>query len=66
MDGTSRTHGRIEKYYIQYSIRKLSGEEITSRPGCRSENNLRIYLKGIEWEVVDLIYLAQEIGRAHV
>jgi hypothetical protein len=59
MDGTSRTHGRIEKY-VENSMRKLSGEEITSRPGCRSGNNLRIYLKGIEWEGVDWIYLAQD------
>jgi hypothetical protein len=54
------THiGEIRNAY-KILVRKHEGKRPLRRPSCTWEDNIRMYLREIGWEVVDWIYLAQD------
>jgi hypothetical protein len=53
---------RIGKMRNAYKtlVGKHEGQRPFGRPRCRWEDNIRTYLKGIEWKGVDWMHLAQD------
>jgi hypothetical protein len=59
MGGVWSTHGSDEKY-IQDLVRKPESKRPFGRPGRRWEDNIKMKLREIEWEIVDWTHLAQD------
>jgi hypothetical protein len=59
MGGTCSMDERCEKC-IQYFVWKPYGKRPIGRPRHRREDNIRMDIREIEWEVVDWIHLAQD------
>jgi hypothetical protein len=52
------THVREEKC-LQRFVGRPEGKRPLVRHRCRWNNNIKVYVKGVEWHGVDCIYLAQ-------
>jgi len=61
--GACSTHECHEKNRTGGVVGKPEGKRLLGRPMCRWEDNIRMDLREIVWEVVDWIHLAQ--GRDH-
>ena len=46
-----------EKKYIQDCMGKSEGKKLCGKPGCRWEDNIKMYVKEIGWEDVNWICL---------
>jgi ribosome biogenesis protein Nip4 len=58
MGGARSSHGRDENAYT-FFIGKPEKKRLLGRPRRRWEDNIRMDLREIGWEVVDWIHLAQ-------
>jgi hypothetical protein len=59
MDGACSTHGEIRVAY-KTLVGKTKKNKQLERPRRRWEDGIKMDLKKIGWEVVDLIHLAQD------
>jgi hypothetical protein len=57
MGGVCSMHGRVEKCARSFDRRPESKRPL-GKPNCRSEDNIRMDLKGVGQEGVDLMHLA--------
>jgi hypothetical protein len=52
-------HGRVRSVYKTFAGIP-EGKRLLRRPRCRSENNIRMDLRELWWEVVEWMHVAQE------
>jgi hypothetical protein len=56
------THGEKRNAY-RGLVGKSEGKKPLGRPGCRSENKIKMDLREIWWGCINWIYLAQDRGQ---
>jgi len=56
------THGKYEKWTRNF-VRQPEGKRPLGRPRCRWEGDITMYLRGIWYEVVDWMHLAQDMDQ---
>jgi hypothetical protein len=56
-----RRAGHVARMQGKYLIGKRERRRPLGRPSCRSEDNIKLDLKEIEWEDLDWINLTQDM-----